>query len=231
MIFLFLYMCVFIFLISSVYTTYTRHTLLVGFVSIFIIHIILLELRKDRVQYIQHGTIHDIYHNIQNGDVIFASSTHITTVLEHFLASENHGTQHAVVVMEENGEKYVIHAHPSSNKGADYVIDEDHFFGRLGGPVMRLYKEPLIIFLLSYAVNMTFQVFRTNQPVVLPENFSLDRSERMYYCTLAIGPLLVHNNIIRKDNTLLFPYRPDYIAKELVEKNVPCFYVTMNMEL
>jgi hypothetical protein len=134
----------------------------------------------------------------------------------------NHGTSHAAVVIEEQGEKYIVHGYPSGE--TDFAIDKKKMIANITGPTMTMFKQPLMHYILTLPSHM-FQVFRTNKPIILPTDYQLSDQYFFQYCTRAVGPLLALNGIISTDTTYLLSYRPDNIVRELINRDFPSFYM------
>lgn len=172
-------------------------------------------------------TITFIYSNLQQGYVIFSSSSYELTLMEKMLLSMNDGTTHVSIVIED-GKKYLIHAYPipSNVKKDDYPFvlsfTKVLLFGSVG-PDVYFVKEPLLLALCRY--KQQFHVFRTNRSFEFSgeiEHFPL-----LTTCTNVLGPLLAKNGIIPVDKTLFFKYRPDYILNKLYQNNYPSFRMMM----
>jgi len=185
--------------------------------------------RNNRKQHIKRVSSQSLYHNLKHGDIVFGSPNQDNHILDQMILTLNQGTNHIFLIIEENNEKYAFHAFPSSNP-EEYEVDSTPFFGKLGGPTMVLIKEPLKQ-MVTIANSCTYQVFRTGLDIKIPENFQLDRNAYIHYCTRAIGPLLAKMGIINVDRRLILPYRPDYIANQLIHKGVPCFYMYHDLNL
>lgn len=223
MIFIIIFAFILIYCILTILIPSVILRIILFFIFIAIMQFILILYRDNRKQHVKRVSTISVYHNLHHGDIVMVSPNSNNQLLDQMILTLNQGTSHIMLIIEENGIKYALHAYPSLNK-EQYTINETPFFGPLGGPKMVLVKEPLDN-LLSLSTSSTYQVFRSNKNIIIPNDYQLDRKAYFHYCTRAIGPILAQSNVIKKDNRLFFPYRPDYIVSQLVKEKIPCFYM------
>ncbi len=225
MIILFLIICIFFFLICSKLIKSLPLKLIIFVMFVILMQYMILFARRCYVRNIPKVDTNTLYNNLKHGDIVFTSNKNR---LQTVLLSMNYGMSHIMLVIEKEGQKYLLHAYPNQDKDPEYCLDDKHMFGLLGGPSMRLFLEPAMLMILGHYDKMNYQVFRPSTP--LKNNVTPQIESKQFnlanYCTRALSKTLVDNDIIDADSTVFFKYRPEQIIHQLVKKNVPCFFMT-----
>ena len=195
---------------------------IITFITILItLHFVLLYCYKYRIRSIKKVDSSTLYNNLKNGDIVFTCNTNLE--YNNTLLVFNHGISHTMLIVEKDGVKYSLNAYPSPYD--DYKIDEQPFFGKLGGSKMKLFLEPLMLMILSHEKKMTYQVFRPKDP---PKDISIKICNdpfKFNYCTTYLSKTLLDNDIIKNDSTLFLGYLPDQLIHQFYNSNVECFYM------
>ena len=224
MIILFLIICIFFYLICSKLIKSIPLRLITFIIIIITLQFILVLMHNIYVCNIPIVDTNTLYHNLKHGDIVFTCKRNDN--LYNPLLSMNYGVSHIMMVIEKDGEKYLLHAYPNTDKNPDYLLDENPMFGIFGGPPMRLFLEPAMLMILCYD-KMVYQVFRPTIPLKNDISPVIEtRSIKLLdYCCRALSKTLIDNNIIDTDSTLICNYRPEQIIHQLVRKKVPSFFM------
>jgi len=162
-----------------------------------------------------------LYKELQHGDIV--NNVDFTNERNH-LVYFNFSLIHLMMIIEENGEKYVIDALPYciNDKRILYVqMGYDIFSG--GEQKWYVTKTPLMEYLLTSNVQV-MRILRSpiNQEYIIPKTSFIDLYfKKITYCTLLTGDILVNNNIIKTNK--LFRHRPSDVIDQLQENGYESF--------
>ena len=112
MIILFLIICIFFFLICSKLIKSLPLKLIIFVMFVILMQYMLLYAHRCYVRDIPKVDTNTLYNNLKHGDIIFTSNKNkIQTVL----LSMNYGISHIMLVIEKDGQKYLLHAYPNQD--------------------------------------------------------------------------------------------------------------------
>lgn len=167
-----------------------------------------------------------LYHELQHGDVFFSYEYDCHhTINKMLLKYFNYNISHGSIVIEENGEKYVIEGNPGEFGEAPHRIIS--IVRSSNGP-WNIVKMPLMEYIKIYGTYI-YQVFRNENEnkksfVYSVENHPAPSASSIYYCTMVIGDILQSHGIISKSDRLL-RYRPTELIQLLKEAGYKSFYL------
>jgi hypothetical protein len=163
---------------------------------------------------VDNVTVDQAYHFLQEGDVVFIKNYQITD-LNLFFIYHNLGRIHALVVIEENGHKYIIHSTKVEKRFLkSQLIFQTYTNWVEAGVVWNNTKQSLFEYLLR--TPYLIEVFRppTNSPKI-NKNTIYKTRRNMTFCTCLVGQILAENKIISPSKKILTSY---YQTDELIEK-------------
>jgi len=183
------------------------------FLVLVCVHIFYRKQTYSNEHHLTKLTVDQAYHFLQEGDVIFI--TNYQTDINLFFIYHNLGLTHALVVIEENGHKYIIH---SSNVEKRFLqsqlIFQTYRNWIEGGLLWNNTKESLLEYLLRNPY--LIEVFRPqNVPKAIKKNTIYKTRSNLTFCTCIVGQILAENKIISPSKKLLTSY---YQTDELIEK-------------
>ena len=160
---------------------------------------------------------------VQHGDILNTTSISIKQPFYGMYRYFNYGIAHCLLIIEENGEKFVLHTHPNTYPINPSTIIQT-FKKDIISPEWHLIKEPLRDFLHT-SEHSLYHIYRPpshRKPIRINYD-KLSFSPRQlfakpfYYCTLLIADLLVSYGHI-PPAMMYYPYRTDELVQAL-QKN------------
>ena len=159
----------------------------------------------------------DFYNTVTSGDILLLTSQTERTIFFNWFRCFNYGMCHAAVIIEENGIKYISHAHPKN-----FVYQKQHVKYKskscLYGDWI-IIKEPFFDFLYQNRNDFVYIIYRhpIQRPIYVSVIPFLLRKLNVFYCSMYTGDLLSINKCI-PSSTISFPYRTDHLL-EVLDKN------------
>ncbi len=217
----FLYLLSFTICICWITPAWTGLLVFIGTMIIFQIYI---RYRTNQYKNSPKYTAQQLYHELQHGDIVFSyeyDSHHITNniLLKYF----NYHLSHGSLIIEENGEKYLVESNPGETGDLPHTITSVIQTGI--GP-WNITKTPLMEYITVYGTYV-YQVFRNHQPVPFvysEENHPTPSPSSIYYCTMFVGDTLHSHGIIPASSRLL-RYRPTELIQMLKDVGYQSFYL------
>jgi hypothetical protein len=175
-------------------------------------------------------SMEQLYDYLKHGDIVNTNSMNINRrsfydVFYYF----NSGLCHCMLIIEENGVKYVIHTHANN-----YPIYKPRILDTYREDVLssewHIVKEPLIEFLHT-SEHSLYHIYRpppNKKPIRIKQlSFSPKTvfNKSIYYCTLMISDLLVQHGHIPPSNKY-YSYRTDELVQSLKHNGYKLYTVS-----
>jgi len=138
------------------------------------------------------------------------------TLLKYF----NYNISHGSLIIEENGEKFLIESNPGLQ--SDFPHRTVSVYQTLNGP-WNVIKIPLMEHIMTYGT-FIYQVLRPETPIPLTLYYPEPSTSTLYYCTMLVGDMLHHHGVIPK-STRLARYRTTELIQLLKEAGYNTFYL------
>jgi len=152
-----------------------------------------------------------IYNQFKHGDIVFTkeyiSNYSFTEAITQYF---NYGIAHTLLVIEENGIKYLINATPGKYK--KHILQTYTYVGK-----WVIVKEPLLDFIKKFTC--IYQVYRHPSPK--PIRWS--KRSHPTYCSQVVGSLLYDATMIQESEGLLSPYTPERLIELLLQNGYTYF--------
>lgn len=168
-------------------------------------------------------SMEQLYHYLKHGDVVNTNSMSIYRrsfydIFYYF----NSGLCHCMLIIEENGVKYIIHTH-ANNYPIYKPRIHDTYKGDLLSLEWHLVKEPLMEFLHT-SEHSLYHIYRYGgykKPIrIQPRHMVIRPSyficHELYWCTLFISDLLIDQGHIPPE-TKFMNYRTDGLIYNLLQ--------------
>ncbi len=164
-------------------------------------------------------TMDQLYHYLKHGDIVNSNNMIDRSFIDVF-SYYNTGLCHCMMIIEENGIKYVLHAHSNN-----YPLYKKNIIKSsipcIFSPGWHIIKEPLLEFLHT-SEHSLYHIYRppsSKKPIRIKNiSFSHKRllGKPFYYCTLLHAELLVKHGHI-PPSSRYYPYRIDELVQALQE--------------
>ena len=192
-----------------------------GFILFFVLIIVYRiyinnRIKRTHIQFPKYND-HQLYNELKHGDILFSHPYDCHNfIMNFFLRYFNYSLSHGSLIVEENGEKYIIEGNPGNTD--KYVCSK---FTTVSGH-WTITKFPLLEYL---KINLTSNCVVFRKDDILLTNYTINEPSKtsIYYCTMVIGDILEKNNIIKKSNRLL-RYRPTELIDLVKEAGYKSFY-------
>lgn len=170
----------------------------------------------------------ELYHECKHGDIIF-NCRYYNPSINIFYHYFNYRISHGVMIIEENNKKYVLETNGSEipwNSERIMSISNDIYNNSCTWDI----RKTLLIEYVKIWNTQILHIYRQPThipPIQLPNNmttfYPISISKiNIYYCTLLIGDILVHNHII-PTSTKLFRYQTSDLIYELKKSGYTSF--------
>jgi hypothetical protein len=174
-------------------------------------------------------TKEQMLHTIKHGDIITTCPYKKQKNMSRYF---NHGFSHMCIVVEEQGQKWVIESYkddsidgffPPHRVIADIIKSKEPFQSEIKN--WYKIKTPFIEYLLLDQ-NTCYCIYRhpTNPPIHVTEDMYYYPQQTINYCTLLVGNILYKNGVIPKSSKY-FRYQTNEIIQFLSDAGYESFYL------
>ena len=216
-----------------IYLSFYTNSFLQQILLVTLFYLILQTVYYYAYEYLSHHatpfSMEQLYHFVKHGDVINTNSIPTKQPFYGMYRYFNYSIAHCLLIIEENGEKYVLHTHPNT-----YPVNTSHILNTFTEDIIssewHLVKEPLLEFLHT-SEHSLYHIYRpppNKKPIRIKQLSFCPKTlfnKPFYYCTLMISDLLVQHGHI-PPSSRYYTYRTDEFVQSLKHNGYQLYTVS-----